>query len=68
MSLENQMTNEEIKKEFDNNFELVNFAINLAKQDRDEDEEFPSLQEILSETLVRAREINTEEAEELENG
>jgi len=63
MSLEDQMTNEEIKKEFDNNFELVNFAIQLAKQDRGEEEEFLPLKEILKETLTRAKERNSQEIE-----
>jgi len=58
MSLENQMTNEEIKNEFHNNFELVNFAIKIAKGHQKGDEEIPSLGNILKETLARSDEIH----------
>lgn len=58
MSLKNQRTNEEIKKEFQNNFELANFAIDVAKAHLKTNDEIPPLAEILTEVLKKGRERN----------
>jgi hypothetical protein len=55
MLLEKQMTNEAIKKHFENNFDLANHAIALAKDHLTKEEELPSLMQILNEVYQEAK-------------
>jgi|GEM_PF-5791379 len=64
MFLENQMTNEVIKKHYHNNFDLTNFAIDIARQHMGKEEELPSLMQLLTEVLDIAE--DKEEQEVLE--
>ena len=60
MFLEHQMTNEVIKKYYDNNFDLANCAIKIAHAHLKKEEELPSLMQLLTEVLDLAEDGEVE--------